>query len=284
MICRANQCGSHRGITLGREQARESVPRVKKFLVVIVFLVGSVFAGAELPTLLAKGSPISAVGGRPTPAASTSPSPSPTATLTPEQTSVGSPAAASTESPVSTPGPSSPTPKAQIVTTLPPVFTPTRVATPVPSVTPTREATATATSVPATPTQPVPPSSTPVPTATPIPTATPTPAYDYIVRSIREIPLASSRDIAHIQGKLIDRNGQLVKGTEFEIWSDGSPQWSAVYPPADQADGTVDFAVTRGKYAVRVVGGRSQDAGWMVTGQTGQDGMSNWTFVFQTTR
>ncbi|MGH2460596.1 MAG: hypothetical protein ACRDIY_17220, partial [Chloroflexota bacterium] len=192
--------------------------------------------------------------------------------------------AASTGSPVGTPRPTGPTPKVQVVTTLPPVHTPTPAATPTSKPTATTQATATSTSVPPTPTQPPVPSATPIPTATLVPTATPTPAYDYIVRSIQQVPLASSGDIAHVRGKLIDLNGNLVKGTEFEIWSDGSPQWSAVYPPPDQADGTVDFAVTRGKYAVSVVGGRSQDAGWMVTGQTGQPGMSDWTFVFQTTR
>jgi|GEM_PF-5326846 len=169
--------------------------------------------------------------------------------------------------------------------TLPPVFTPTsipRVAPPVrvpPSATP-RPPTAT--------TQPTDtriPSFTPTATATRTPTATPTPAYDFVVVELKEIPQPGYRDTAYIRGRLIDQKGNLVPGAYFQIASDGTPQFVAVEPHGDTpADGTATFAVTKGRFAVRVLGGRSEYAGWMVTGQTGVGTMSDWEFAFQTTR
>ncbi len=104
------------------------------------------------------------------------------------------------------------------------------------------------------------------------------------MKSIVQIPQAASGDTAYIRGKLIDRKGNLVKGAQFRIRSDAIPgDWEAIGPPPDQADGTVVFPVTRGRFSVRVVGGRSQEAGWMTTGAPGQQQMSDWEFVFQTT-
>lgn len=96
--------------------------------------------------------------------------------------------------------------------------------------------------------------------------------------------MPGSRTTAVIRGRMVDRNGQLVAGTRFSIVSDGTPQWSATEPPAARADGTVAFSVTRGGFAVRVEGGRSQDTGFLMTGRTGEDRLSDWEFVFQTTR
>lgn len=263
-----------------------------KFVFVTTTLILAIVAmGVVMPSLLARKSAIAAANVGPSPIASATASPSPTASAseTPTATSAGPRTPTAATSPSSTPRVANPTPRVVIVITLPPVSTPTRQPRSGAPAASGGSATATATRTPrptatATPTLTPTPSPTATPTATQTPTATATPAYDYIVRSIREFPLASAGDIAHIRGRLIDRNGNLVKGTEFEIWSDGVPQWSAVYPPPDRADGTVDFSVTRGKFAVRVVGGRSQDAGWMVTGETGKPGMSDWTFVFQETR
>jgi hypothetical protein len=89
--------------------------------------------------------------------------------------------------------------------------------------------------------------------------------------------------MAYIRGRLIDREGNLIPGTRFEIKSDGVPIWTAIGPDRVR-DGTVEFAVTRGRFAVRVLGGRSQEAGWMQTGQEGDPRMSDFEFVLQTTR
>jgi hypothetical protein len=128
---------------------------------------------------------------------------------------------------------------------------------------------------------PVPP--TPTPTPQP-PTATPTPAFDYVVVSIKEVPVSGARDIASIRGRLIDRNGKLVPGTHFGIKSDSIPPWTVVEPHDPlPADGTVVFTVTRASFAIWVEGGRSQDAGWMLTGRPGQAQMSDWEVTFQLT-
>lgn len=103
-----------------------------------------------------------------------------------------------------------------------------------------------------------------------------------MVVSLKEIPNPTPRSIAYIRGKLIDRNGNLVKGAQFQIQSDGVPVFTAI-EPLTPGDGTVEFPVTAGRFFVQVVGGRSEQAGWMVTGQAGQATMSDWEFVFQTT-
>lgn len=108
--------------------------------------------------------------------------------------------------------------------------------------------------------------------------------YDYIVVELKEIPRPQFRDTATIRGRLIDQKGQLIPGAYFQIHSDGVPQFVAVEPHGNApSDGTVSFNVTRGRFAVRVLGGRSEDAGWMVTGVTGVGPMSDWEFTFQAT-
>lgn len=128
------------------------------------------------------------------------------------------------------------------------------------------------------------PSVTPTATPSPSPTSTPTPAFDYVVQALREVPVPGNRKVAYIRGSVVDRNGQMVPGVQFEIQSDAVPPWTAVGPPVARADGTVTFPVTRGRFIVRVLGGRSEDAGWMVTGAPGNDTMSDWEFVFQAIR
>lgn len=140
-----------------------------------------------------------------------------------------------------------------------------------------------ATSATATPTvRPVSP--TPTSTLPPSPTATPTPAFDFVVQTIRAQPVPGSRGVAYIRGRAVDRNGQLIPGVQFEIQSDGVPPWTATGPQRARADGTVTFPVTRGRFVVRVVGSRSEDAGWMETGQPGSAAMTDWEFVFHSTR
>lgn len=127
-------------------------------------------------------------------------------------------------------------------------------------------------------TPPPPPTFTPTPVP---PTATPTPAWDYVVVSITKSPLPGAPSVASIRGRLLDRSGKPVPDAQFAIRSDAFPPWTAT-ATAD-AGGNVVFTVTKGRFAVDVVGGRSQDAGWMETGQAGQDQMSDFTFVFQAT-
>lgn len=176
--------------------------------------------------------------------------------------------------------------------TLPPVFTPTPVKpTPVPQ---QRQTSSSAnsqnspSSVPAIiPSATRRPANTATPTFTPTstPTATPTPQYDFIVVELREIPRPEYRDTAIIRGRLIDQKGNPVPGAYFQIDSDGTPKFEAVEPHgATRVDGTATFVVTKGRFAVRVLGGRSEYAGWMVTGRTGVGPMSDWEFTFQTTR
>ena len=182
----------------------------------------------------------------------------------------------------------SPVPRA----TLPPVFTPTPIkviAAPATgqkpgSANPSKTAGATPPPQPTNTTRP-----TFTPTATPThtftPTATPTPEYDFVVVELTAIPRPEYRDTAIIRGKLIDQKGNLVPGTYFQIDSDAVPKWEAVEPHGTTpADGTATFVVTKGRFAVRVLGGRSEYAGWMVTGTPGSGPMSDWEFAFQLTQ
>ena len=186
------------------------------------------------------------------------------------------------------------TPIAIARATLPPVFTSTmippstRVVAIVPTVVPPGANGLALTTVPTVaPTARPAPSSTPTPTSTrtSTPTPTPTPLYDFVVSELKEIPQPQYRDVAYIRGKLVDANGNLIKGAYFEIRTDAIPlPWTAAYPFGSiPADGTAVFPVSKGTFSVRVVGGRSEYAGWMVTGRTGVGPMSDWEFTFVTT-
>jgi hypothetical protein len=104
-----------------------------------------------------------------------------------------------------------------------------------------------------------------------------------VVTNITELPRPEFRDVATIRGRQIDRSGRPVTGVTFEIRSDAFPPWTTT-GQARASDGLVEFVVTKGRFAVRVVGGRSQDAGWMQTGQTSAGPMSDFDFTFQTTQ
>lgn len=215
--------------------------------------------------------------------------------LSPSASSSVTPSATVQTSPTPEPPPATWTPEPRA--TLPPVFTPT--ATPRPTTTPNPSLTAQAVSatraggapaaVVAPPIvqrrEPPPPRATFTPTATPRPTFTPTPAYDYIVKSFKAIPEPGYPSTAQIRVRLIDKNGQLVKGTHFEIRSDAIPDtWTAIEPHTGPADGTAVFIVTKGNFVVRVVGGRSEYAGWLTTGNPDNGKMSSFDVTFETTR
>jgi hypothetical protein len=244
---------------------------MQKYIVVAVLvLVTSTVVGLAIPTALTRSTAVSASD-------EWTPPPSPTPSATPMSTP--------TASPIATPTALATEVRAPIATILPrftstPLPTPSRVPMAVANVPP-----APAKDSPVVRLQPptATESPTPVPTRPRPPTATPTPAWDYVVKSFTAVAVPGARDIAYIRGRLVDRNGHLVPGARFRIRSDGVPTWTTVEPPASRADGTVEFPVTRGRFVVSVVGGRSQEAGWMVTGQTGQDQMTDWEFVFEAT-
>jgi hypothetical protein len=261
--------------------------RIQILVITALILCGSVGLGIVAPTRLNRlmGG---ATAAAPPLVVATTPTTTPEATLTPTAIGRGT----------------SPTQLVQAAiprATLPPVYTPTSIPPPPTATAPPPAATATpsesgASAKPVERTSSVTGGSPPKPAARIIPptpsatlvptsTATPTPSYDFIVGEIKEIPRPESRDTAYIRGRVVDANGENIKGAYFEIRSDAIPvAWTALYPHGTTpADGTAVFPVAKGRYSVRVVGGRSQWAGWMVTGQPGVSTMSDWEFTFQTT-
>jgi hypothetical protein len=57
-----------------------------------------------------------------------------------------------------------------------------------------------------------------------------------------------------------------------------------IEPISQQTNGTATFPVTRGKFNLVVVGGRSQSTHWLQTGVPSDPQMSDWDVTFQSTR
>src|SRR5579883_366551 len=129
---------------------------------------------------------------------------------------------------------------------------------------------------------PAAPSPTATRTATPTVTASPTPAYDYVLASVTQIPLANPfAPTSDITGKIVDRSGKPVTGIQVQIQSEGWPRWSATQDV--RADGTFDFAVTHGKFQVVVLSGRAQPASDLYTGADGVPGVYGYQLLFRAT-
>ena len=134
------------------------------------------------------------------------------------------------------------------------------------------------------------PTSIPIPTntftITPSSTSTvaPAPKFDFALVARTSTRIEDQRT-SHIRARILDENGNPIRGVAFRIESEGVPAWSAEKSNETQQDGMVEFAVTKGVFTVRpLVEGRVQAALGLVTGRNGVPGKQEWQLVWRKTQ
>ena len=120
-------------------------------------------------------------------------------------------------------------------------------------------------------------------TITPSSTSTvaPAPKFDFALVARTSTRIEDQRT-SHIRVRILDENGNPIRGIAFRIESEGVPAWSAEKSNETQQDGMVEFAVTKGVFTVRpLVEGRVQAALGLVTGRSGVPGNQEWQLVWR---
>ncbi len=123
-------------------------------------------------------------------------------------------------------------------------------------------------------------------TITPSSTSTvaPAPKFDFALVARTSTRIEDQRT-SHIRARILDENGNPIRGVAFRIESEGVPAWSAEKSNETQQDGMVEFAVTKGVFTVRpLVEGRVQAAFDLVTGRSGVPGKQEWQLVWRKTQ
>ena len=123
-------------------------------------------------------------------------------------------------------------------------------------------------------------------TITPSSTSTvaPAPKFDFALVARTSTRIEDQRT-SHIRARILDENGNPIRGVAFRIESEGVPAWSAEKSNETQQDGMVEFAVTKGVFTVRpLVEGRVQAALGLVTGRSGVPGKQEWELVWRKTQ